>query len=105
MSKWKLRELFAKTVCAHAGSVIAAALCLAGLLPVFLLGASFVSEAWFLEGLTTLVLVAGLLLFRRWPGHAVLVDSVMTVVLLIAARFRRSLLSAIAPVRLASLRR
>jgi|ERR1700681_3795576 len=58
MSKRKLRELFAKRVCAHAGSVSAAALCLARLLPVFLLGAAFVPEAWFLQGLTALVLVA-----------------------------------------------
>jgi hypothetical protein len=65
MSKRKFKELFAKTVCAHAGSVIAVLLCLAGLTPVFLLGA-FVPEEWLLNGIATLVLVAGFLLFRRW---------------------------------------
>lgn len=104
MSNRKPRELFAETVCAHAGSVIAVALCLAGLVPVFLLGAAFVSEARFLEGLTTLAIVAGLLLFHRWPGHGVLVDSIMNVILLIAAGVRRISLSAIAPVRMVSLR-
>src|SRR5216684_5721989 len=102
MSKRKLSELFAKTVCTHAGSVIAAALCLAGLLPVFLLGGVFVPEAWFMNGLTTIVLVAGLLLFRRWSGYGLMVASMTRVVLLIAARFRRNLLSLKAPVKMAS---
>jgi hypothetical protein len=105
MSKLRLRELFAKTVCAHAGSVIAAALCLAGLFPVFLLGAAFVPEEWFLKGLTTLVLVVGLLLFLRWSGSRRMAGSMMGVAFLIAAWFRRSLLSAITPTRVVPLRR
>jgi hypothetical protein len=104
MSKRKLKELFARTVCAHAGSVIATAMCLAGLAPFFLLGAAFVPEGWFLEGLTTVVLVAGLLLFWRLPGHGLQLDSMRSVVLLIASGFRRSLLSVLAPERVASLR-
>jgi hypothetical protein len=105
MSKLRLREVFAKTVCAHAGSVIAAALCLAGLFPVFLIGAAFVPEGWFLKGLTRFGLVAGLLLFRRSVGYRLLMNSVMTGVSLIAIRFGLSLLSVIAPVRATSLHR
>jgi hypothetical protein len=103
VSSQGLRELFGKTVCAHAGSLIAAALCLAGLLPVLLLGSVFVSEAWF-QVLMTLVLAAGLLFFRTWPGYGLQVDSVIGV-LLVASRFRRSLLSALAPARVAFFRR
>ena len=105
MSKWNLKELFAKTVCAQAGSVIAAAVCFAGLLPVFLLGAALVPEGWFLKGLLTLAPVAGLLLFRKWSESESEVRSMMGVFLLTVVRLRRDLLFVIAPVRVASLRR
>jgi hypothetical protein len=104
MSKRRFRALFAITVCAHAESMIAAALCLGGLLPVLLLGAAILPEKWLLVGQTTIVPVAGILIFQKWLGRGILADSVMTIALLIAARFRRSVLSMLVTVQLPSLR-
>jgi hypothetical protein len=68
MSKWKLKELFAKVVCVPAQSMVAIALCLAGSLSALVLSA-FLPGLWSLAGLTTLLLVAGSRLFGNWPRH------------------------------------
>lgn len=66
MSKRNTREIFAKVVCIHAQSVIAATLCLTGLSCAFLLSA-FLPGLWSLAGLTTVLLVAARPLLGSWP--------------------------------------
>ncbi len=74
MSKRKSREVFDTVVCARACSVIAAALCVAGLLAALQL-AAFLPEPWSAVGITTLLLVTGLPVMGRWPGHGFRLES------------------------------
>jgi hypothetical protein len=74
MSKQKPREVFAKVVCERARSVIVAALCLAGFLAALQL-AALLPEPWSAVGITTLLLVTGLPLLGKWPGHGFRLES------------------------------
>lgn len=58
MRKGKPQNLFARVVCANAPYVIAAALCLAGLLSALVLSA-FLPGLWSLAGFAAVLLIAG----------------------------------------------
>jgi hypothetical protein len=75
MSKRKLKGVFAKVVCAGARSGIVAALYLAAFLAALQL-AAVLPEPWSAVGITALLLVVGLSLFGRWPGHRFRLESV-----------------------------
>lgn len=73
MSKQKSREVLGM-VCVGAQSVIAAALCLAGLLAALLLSA-FLPGLWSLVGFTTVLLVASLPLLGKSSSREFLLES------------------------------
>ena len=75
MSEWKPKEVFARVVCVHAQSVIAAALYLVAFLGALQL-AAFLPEPWSAVGMTALLLVVALSLSGRWPGHRFRLESV-----------------------------
>ncbi len=68
MPTLKPREVFARLVCANAPYVIAAALCVAGLLSALVLSA-FLRGLWALAGFTAVLLIAALRLFGKWSGR------------------------------------
>jgi len=75
MSKWKPKEVFARVVCVHAQSVIAAALYLIAFLGALQL-AAFLPEPWSAVGMTALLLLTGLPFLAKWPGHRFRLESV-----------------------------
>ncbi len=74
MLKRKPDNLFARVVCANAPYVIAAALCVAGLLSALVLSA-FLPGLWALAGFTAVLLIAGLPLFGKWSGRESVFES------------------------------
>lgn len=74
MPKWKPRVLFAKVVCANAPYVIAAALCVAGLLSALMISA-FLPGLWALAGFTSVLLIAGLPVLGKWSSREFLLES------------------------------
>lgn len=63
-------NLFARVVCANAPYVIAAALCVAGLLSALVLSA-FLPGPWSLAGFAAVFLIAGLPFFGKWSRREV----------------------------------
>jgi hypothetical protein len=75
MSKRKPRGVFAKMLCVGARSGIVLALYLATFLAALQL-AAFLPEPWTAVAITALILVVGLALLGRWPGHQFRLESV-----------------------------
>lgn len=67
-------NLFARVVCANAPYVIAAALCIAGLLSALVLSA-FLPGLWALAGFTAVLFIAGLPLFGKRSGRESVLES------------------------------
>jgi hypothetical protein len=74
MLKRKPREVFAMVVCANAPYVIAAALCVAGLLSALVLSA-FLPGLWSLAGFAAVLLIAGLPLLGKWSRRESVLES------------------------------
>jgi|GEM_PF-2187299 len=74
MPKRKPENLFARVVCANAPYVIAAALCVTGILSALVL-AAFLPGLWALAGFAAVLLIVGLPLFGKWSGREVVLES------------------------------
>ena len=74
MPKRKPDNLFARVVCANVPYVIAAALCVAGLVSALVLSA-FLPGLWSLAGFAAVLLIAGLPLFGKRSSHEVVLES------------------------------
>lgn len=74
MSKRKPDNLFARVVCANAPYVIAAALCVTGLLSAVVLSA-FLPGLWSVAGFTAILLIAGVPLLGKWSRREFVLES------------------------------
>jgi len=74
MVKREPPNLFARVVCANAPYVIAAALCVAGLLSALVLSA-FLPGLWALAGFTAVLSIAGVPLLGKWSEREAVLES------------------------------